>query len=561
MALKNDWLLTAINSANFLLFNFYLRINLYTALLNDFCVLITMTTINPTHMSPADNKILFDFLSSQPSKNRLWKAGTRYQTCKNNASEIVLTHDVLWRKRKDKKEGRRYEVLTTHIVGEGGMGVVYDVAGTLALDKKMLEFKEQKRRVVKVQTHLEKKSLVELQKEYKLTAQAGHMAVKEPTVILDKNLTKNTSYLVMKKIKGICLLDVIIHDRAGKTVLTTKQRFELSIALLKALKEQVSNRGLIHRDIKPENILVHFTVPITVTIIDYGLSLATTARFDKKASGTPNYAAPEIYDTKPLTISCDMFSMARVLGLLWRDDDRFYTFDIRKARDYAKKVTYDQLFKNINDLTDQHKACIQRILSTMSIKQPVLRPAVEEALLTFETIAEEYNAQPGNIPVNSRKDNTPLNDIRAAIDQKLDRIMYHICTLDNKALDLNQRGYIELSEKLAKLATTLENKTNHFREQSITYQKCHIRLFAHECITQLNDIKPEISQHRNSNYLWANLALAIAGLVLFYLIAIAINKGINNHFLFFSRTETKGLSDNLKEECKSIPAEVPGLSC
>lgn len=472
-------------------------------------------------MSTDETKTLFNFLSKQTANTKYWKANQVYQF---GSDQITLSHDVIWRKRnKDNKTGNRYEVISTNQVGIGSFGTVYDIEGTLALDTN-LEFKQNKSRVVKIQTHYDHKySISQLQNEYKITQKASHMGVKEPTVV------DNRSATVMKKMKGKTLREIIQDDVSGKYVLSIKQRLQLSLALLKALKGQVTDKGIIHRDIRPENIMIDLQNPITVNIIDFGTSTLTSSS-DNKACGTPGYAPFEAF-LGIMTTKMDVFSMACVMGPLWHDDLIYYNYKVTgtmMAEDNASPANSEHLFLGIN-LSDHNKAIIRSTLSNMSKEECHDRITLEEAIQAFETVQQD-------------------------IQEQIDNILHHLEALRLKKKNLQKRGFNDLGLKYFELADKLELKTKEFHAMKPEERKQCINTYLKDCKTLIDPVKQEMAQHRDNNYLWANLGLAIASLGLFYLIAISVNKVSTGNWLFFSKPKSLDLAENLEESLNQVAA-------
>jgi eukaryotic-like serine/threonine-protein kinase len=104
------------------------------------------------------------------------------------------------------------------------------------------------------------------------------------------------------------------------------------VALMKDLCEAVAfaQRNLIvHRDIKPENVLVDNSN--RVVLLDFGIARALDAEAGTRAGGhntrafTPQYAAPEQLQGKPVTTATDVFSLGVVLYRLLTDNAPFAT--------------------------------------------------------------------------------------------------------------------------------------------------------------------------------------------------------------------------------------------
>jgi len=67
---------------------------------------------------------------------------------------------------------------------------------------------------------------------------------------------------------------------------------------------------IIHRDLKPDNVLID--IGATVKLIDFGTAVkcdpSLLAR-RRSTVGTPWYCAPEVINTEPYTLACDVWSL------------------------------------------------------------------------------------------------------------------------------------------------------------------------------------------------------------------------------------------------------------
>jgi len=76
-------------------------------------------------------------------------------------------------------------------------------------------------------------------------------------------------------------------------------------------------RGIVHRDVKLENFLYEAKDSDHLKLIDFGFSLVTDLKkkMTVSAGGTPQYAAPEVFDDT-VTCQCDMWSVGVVAFIL-----------------------------------------------------------------------------------------------------------------------------------------------------------------------------------------------------------------------------------------------------
>lgn len=277
-----------------------------------------MPELNLTHVDNQYTQRLFQFFEAQAKAGiKVWKKRTPYHFL--DGTEFSLHHDMFQRDRKEGHVGVRYELISNdQPIGSGSFAKIKKIEATIALDENTFRCKkrgENKARVVKIQHHSESSNpLSFLDNEYKYSLKASHLAIKKPTLFTALHHHPK-SYMVMKQISGCEIFKIIDEDTNQIKVLSTRERFQLSNALLRALKDQVTSLGIVHRDIKIENIMVSGP-PFVMHLIDYGLSM-DVAHPDGKQVGTPAYAAPEIFNA-PLTVGpkADVFSIARVIALL-----------------------------------------------------------------------------------------------------------------------------------------------------------------------------------------------------------------------------------------------------
>lgn len=355
----------------------------------------------------SDAKIFFDFLTQQ---NQL-------QVSFFNKGFSVSFNDHLISFEDNVLSEEISENFTCHFIGqklgEGNFGTVYDIDKSVIISP--IEFIPSgyiQSQVVKMQHHCECRdwescinhnSLKMLKQEHDATAKAQHLGIHPPVFSQDKL----SSYIIMNKLPGVDLFDILENDVQRKPGLTLEQRIELSLALLKAVKEQITALNLIHFDIKPGNIKVDLrTSPMTVKIFDYASAqeiapgdkgLVTNSQF-----GTMAYISPEVVwassDPYFATPAIDLFSLMRILMLIWGGrDNSFGDISMYEREIYlTSPQNLDQLFRELPEyqtvmlrklgLDGLISACLARGLNRF----PERRGTIDEAIMSYQQILDTY---------------------------------------------------------------------------------------------------------------------------------------------------------------------------
>ena len=182
--------------------------------------------------------------------------------------------------------GDKYRLV--RLLGEGGMGAVYEAQHTLIGRRCAVKF-----------LHAEYARQPEVVTRFVREAQAassiGHRGIID---IYDVGRTPDGApYLVMEFLEGVSLGKRI--EQAGP--LPVKTAVEIVAQALAAL-QQAHRHGIVHRDLKPDNLYLVQTpgAPPLVKVLDFGISKVTaTGEQQQKMTqtgtvlGTPTYMAPE----------------------------------------------------------------------------------------------------------------------------------------------------------------------------------------------------------------------------------------------------------------------------
>jgi len=180
----------------------------------------------------------------------------------------------------------KYEVI--QLIGEGGMGVVYEVKHTLIGRRLAMKFLHK-------QYVTSEEVTTRFHREAQAAAQIGHDNIIEVT---DMGTTEDGSpYIVMEYLDGEDLKGIL-----EKEVQIAPERAANILSQVLSALAGAHNVNIIHRDMKPENIyLVNKSEnPDFVKLLDFGISKFRALEGEGKGLtqtgtvlGTPYYMSPE----------------------------------------------------------------------------------------------------------------------------------------------------------------------------------------------------------------------------------------------------------------------------
>lgn len=201
----------------------------------------------------------------------------------------------------DKLLNNRYQI--KNIIGTGGMAIVYDGFDTLLSREVAIKILKD--------SLVEKDSFISrLKSEAKNSASLSDENI---VSIYDVGHTtingKNVEYIVMEKVEGQTLKDVIMNEAP----LSNERIVKYASQIAKALQTAHMN-GLVHRDIKPANILI--TKNDKVKVVDFGIARVTsdaTLTYTSSILGTVHYISPEQAKGKSIDSRSDLYSLGVLL--------------------------------------------------------------------------------------------------------------------------------------------------------------------------------------------------------------------------------------------------------
>ena len=120
--------------------------------------------------------------------------------------------------------------------------------------------------------------------------------------------------------------------------------------------------GIVHRDIKPENFLLYNDGRRNIIkLIDFGFATnCTNGETMNEQLGTPQYAAPEIFEQKLYTNKVDMWSTGVVLYNMIKGTQPFSNKDIENVKEQVLHKDIDfKGFRN-NQLKELCEGLLER---------------------------------------------------------------------------------------------------------------------------------------------------------------------------------------------------------
>jgi serine/threonine protein kinase len=385
-----------------------------------------MQRINPTKLTPSTARDLAAFLDTHEAK--------RSGECLIEKSDIQrnfsLTHRLLrikkYNPRLAEDDFRYYVLEQAEEIGHGSFGSVQKICGVIELDREnqtatYKQHQANKKRIVK-KFGIDAKDTTSfaayadrLREEERALKQSGYHHSKPIAFHTSNRLAPypDSAYLVSAQFES-CDLDALLSDvSTGKKQLTIAQRLKISRNLIRALIEQVHERGLSHNDVKPHNIMVNANT-LEVKFIDFGLACKTSNQ-PFYNGGTPDYIAPELILRKTYQIDnhfrssmSDVYSLGLTLARLWGSTAHIYQGDLKdvynvlettKKRLKAVVATADErpaftdLFDSITGITDSQKEKIRDIIRSLCHHRYEERLTLDQADTLFSDIyiADQYD--------------------------------------------------------------------------------------------------------------------------------------------------------------------------
>jgi eukaryotic-like serine/threonine-protein kinase len=194
-------------------------------------------------------------------------------------------------------------------------------------------------------------------------------------------------YYAMELVEGETLEARVRRDGP----LNAKETLEIAIQITQALMAAAAH-DLIHRDLKPGNIML--TAESEVKVIDFGLAKAITdagGQMDLTHGefvGTPNFASPEQFESRPVDVRSDIYSLGATLWFVLTGKTPFAGRNIEEIRCAQKSDPLP---------TKQLKAAhvpsrLRSLLKSMLALEPAARPGIKDLAASLRRCSAQTNS-------------------------------------------------------------------------------------------------------------------------------------------------------------------------
>ena len=220
----------------------------------------------------------------------------------------------------------RSRYLIKGILGQGGMGIVYDafdqeqhrpcaIKLLLSHREESEQYRQRLAAEIEVMSRLDHPNIVKIYDYFgdlKTTRTDGTNKHNHDAKSLEQD---HVPYIVMERLEGQSLAEFL----KTKTLNLTEALNIIQQTL--AAMSHAHELGIIHRDLKPENLFLTHKInsELCLKVLDFGVAkdlesdVSLTASLDFPLIGTPHYMAPEQIRNQKVAPSCDLYSVGVIL--------------------------------------------------------------------------------------------------------------------------------------------------------------------------------------------------------------------------------------------------------
>jgi len=227
-----------------------------------------------------------------------------------------------------------------------------------------------------------------------------------PSMVCEHADGRISTWTEQRRHRGVELFNLINDNYSPKVLarhtikLEFEDRFEIMIAMWKALKKQMFDQGFIHRDIKLENMLAYkdetgwHVMIVDVEFIvkkEVGLdgSYLKTAVKDDRGPGTAAFISKEGIQCE-FSESSDIFAMGLSCNVLWHCSEQITLLGLVEGRKILEKRIADgwlvklKLFNRIDGPDKEGQEDILKLLTRCTAVKASDRPDIDTCIAESE---------------------------------------------------------------------------------------------------------------------------------------------------------------------------------
>ncbi len=299
--------------------------------------------------------------------------------------------------------GGKYRI--TRLIGDGGMGAVYEARHEVLGTQVALKFLHQEL--------AERQGLVtRFMREARVSASIQSLHV---TRVTDVDQIDGSAFIVMELLEGESLQQLL--DRRIK--LERDLAIDIALQMLMGL-EAAHALGVVHRDLKPDNVFITPSPggPL-VKLLDFGIAKVRDSNEYKKGltrpgilMGTPEYMAPEqAFAADQVDYRADIYSLGAILYEMLTGERPAYGETAREIVDQVSAGSVRRITEHDGALPEELADVVHRALdpvynrrySSAGEMRLALAPFVNELSHAGKLAA----TAPSTPPVGARADDAP----------------------------------------------------------------------------------------------------------------------------------------------------------
>jgi len=296
------------------------------------------------------------------------------------------------------------EYIVKRLVGEGGMGKVYEAEERLSGRRVALK-------VLRPELTRTEEGRRLFVSEMQILAHLEHPNVVRSLASIEQ---EGQLVLVLEYLEGRTLREEIVNKRK----LAWPQAVDIAAQMADALRvAHEQSPPIVHRDLKPENVMLRENEPLKV--MDFGIAkvLEGAHGTNTQSVGTLQYMSPEQIDAGPIDARSDLYSLGLVLYEMLSGKPPFCSASPRELLNMQCTAEPPALPEEVSETLPQ---AVEDLLFRLLSKKPDDRPAsaadvvaILEPLRT-KRAAKRTRTEPASAkPATEERTSKPLSSGRS----------------------------------------------------------------------------------------------------------------------------------------------------